>query len=97
MKNIWNCIKSKINAMLKWVKKLLGGISGDKHLHFEAGLIIAALFSLVWPMGMPVLVSAFIGAMKECWDECFGNGGDWKDWIATILGGLIIQIMVWVA
>ena len=45
-----------------------------------------------------VLFSAIAGCIKEAVDE-WRNPGSWSyaDLLATILGGLVIQIEVWIA
>lgn len=57
----------------------------DKLSHFILGFFIAA-FS-----GWIGLIIAALG--KELWDEYDYRGGDYKDFIATVVGGIIFFII----
>ena len=67
----------------------------DKLLHFIAGLLIATLCALVFNWGAwciaPVVVFA---AAKEVFDRWTTGVMDWKDFLATVVGGLIILLFV---
>lgn len=89
-------LKAIYNKLVKW----LANIPNDKLLHFIAGMIVAAFFSIVIieTAVACVLYSAFVGAIKEAVDE-WKKPGAWSyaDLLATTFGGLVIQIMVWIS
>ena len=82
------------------LKNCLAGIPHDKLLHFIAGMIVAAFFSIVIidTAVFCVVMAALVGAIKEAVDE-WKKPGAWSyaDLLATTLGGLVIQIMVWIS
>lgn len=86
--------------ILERIKGLLLSIPHDKLLHFIAGMVIAAFFSIVIieTAVFCVVMAAFVGAIKEAVDE-WKKPGAWSytDLLATTLGGLVIQVMVWVS
>lgn len=47
------------------------------------------------PIGLIFTVLTVIGVASglECKDVLYGNKWDWLDWIATILGGLVGQLI----
>lgn len=73
----------------------MASFGADKYLHFIAGLIISAFFAIVLDMPIcivPTIVAAFA---KELFDGMGLGVADWRDFTATILGGLIIQLFVY--
>lgn len=87
--------------MKQWIRKtwdklvaLVCKVPYDKLLHFVAGLIIAAFFALVvpsWRWG--AIISALVaGVAKEVFDYYTKKQVDYKDALATIIGGVVIQI-----
>lgn len=89
-------LKAIYNKLVKW----FANIPHDKLLHFIVGMIVAAFFSIVIiDTGVfCVVMAALIGAIKEAVDE-WEKPGAWSyaDLLATTLGGLVIQIMVWIS
>ena len=79
-----------MKKILERIKGLLLSIPHDKLLHFIAGGVIASFFAIV--------IGAIAGCIKEAVDE-WRKPGAWSyaDLLATILGGLVIQIEVWIA
>lgn len=74
------------------IMALLNSIGIDKYLHFIAGLIIAALFNITLDMTaciVPVFFAAFI---KEFIDSSGSGTSDWRDAVATLAGGVVIQL-----
>ena len=72
----------------------LASFGADKYLHFIAGLIVASFFCIALGMQVcivPVIVVAFA---KELFDGMGLGVADWRDFVATILGGAIIQLFV---
>ena len=53
-------------------------------------LIILKMYVCIWP----VLFVAFIKEFIDVWQD--GNF-DWIDLLATVLGGLVVQLFVWLA
>ena len=94
-KNLWQQLSGILPTWGKRIVQALANIPNDKHLHFEAGTIIAGFFTLVWPLGWPVIPVVCIGLAKEAIDEIGRGKGDWKDLLATTLGGCVVQIMLW--
>lgn len=86
--------------MFEKLKNWLAGITHDKLLHFIAGMIVAAFFSIVIidAAVFCVVMAALVGAIKEAVDE-WKKPGAWSytDLLATTLGGLVIQVMVWIS
>lgn len=89
-----------MKAMFEKLKNWLAGIPQDKLLHFIAGMVMAAFFSIVIvdTAMFCVVFSGIAGVIKEAVDE-WRKPGSWSyaDLLATILGGLVIQIEVWIA
>lgn len=65
----------------------------DKLWHVIAGLVVGAFFAIVLPVEVPLVPVIFAGAIKEFIDDWRSGGADWKDFVATVAGGAIIQIM----
>ncbi len=53
--------------------------------HFIYAIPIAYLFTILMVVGL--------ASGMEFKDKSYGNKWDWLDWLATILGGLIGQIL----
>lgn len=86
-------IKKIYNAIASY----LGRIAVDKLLHFICGMFIATFFIIVVPCTAmyAITFSAVAGVLKEWFDHYLYKGWNWYDLLATALGGLSIQIMVW--
>lgn len=86
--------------MFEKLKNWLVGIPHDKLLHFIAGMVVASFFSIVIidTAVFCVAMAAIVGAIKEAVDE-WKKPGAWSyaDLLATVLGGLVIQVMVWIS
>lgn len=84
MRKIWD-------KFVAWVLS----IPADKRLHFVCGLVIAAFFGLALGMKFCFWPVIFAAAGKEVFD-IFSSGQkfDWKDFLATLLGGLVPQVFV---
>lgn len=66
-------------------------IPTDKRLHFVAGFIISAFFAISLGMAVCIVPAVFAGFIKEFFDQWTGDQWDWKDFLATCLGGLLCQ------
>lgn len=86
-------IKKIYNAIASY----LGHIAVDKLLHFICGMLVASFFVIVVPptASLAVVFSIVIGTLKELFDHFVYKSWCWYDLLATALGGLSIQIMVW--
>lgn len=84
--------------ILKKVIDFLGTIPSDKMLHFIAGLMIVAVTAIVFPCAANyAVVSAIIaGFFKEAIDEFDYGGWSWRDILATVIGGVVMQIIIWI-
>lgn len=71
----------------------------DKILHFVVGIAITALVALFVPKATSVafLVAIIIGFIKELYDKATDGNFDFIDLFATWLGGLIVQILIWMS
>lgn len=62
----------------------------DKKLHFGAGLIIAILGGVVTDPITGIGLAIAAGIAKECYDDYHKDGSfDWRDMIATWIGGAV--------
>lgn len=85
MRKIWNRIVA-----------VLGGIKKDKLLHFIAGMLIVALLACIKTVAPFTLVFGLVaGVLKEWWDSKNGGSVEHKDVIATWLGAVVMQMLVW--
>lgn len=81
MKKIWNKIVAFFNAL-----------SADKYLHFIVGLIVAAFFNITLGMTACIVPVFFAAAIKEAIDSSGSGTSDWRDAVATLAGGAVIQL-----
>lgn len=85
--------------MKKIYEKVMGwfrGIGIDKYWHFIVGFLVAAFFNMVVGLEVCILPVIALAFLKEMYDTLKNLIPiDWWDLIATILGGLIIQIFVY--
>lgn len=84
--------------MKKIYEKVLGwfrGVGIDKYWHFIAGLVIAALFNIAFGLEVCILPVIVAGFAKEAYDLVTDYRWDWWDLAATILGGLVVQVFVY--
>lgn len=66
----------------------------DKYIHFIAGMLISIIFATFIPFGIYycIIPAILISLCKEIYDRFTYGLFDYKDLLATILGGLFIQI-----
>lgn len=92
MRNFWDKIRRFFNSAWAWLIGALGSVRRDLLYHFIAGLLIAAVFGISLGMGVWAFVPAlFAGFIKEFIDQWVGGSFDWKDLLATVLGGAILS------
>jgi len=79
-------------------------IAKDKIKHLIAGAIISAItFGLVmWIFNsqndafyISIFMASIAGYLKERYDVSKGFKGDWKDWLATFVGGLVMSLIIY--
>ena len=71
---------------------LISKVPYDKLLHFIAGLVIAAFFCITLGMKVCIVPALAAGFIKEFFDKWTSDQVDWWDFVATVAGGLVIQI-----
>lgn len=64
----------------------------DKLMHFCMGIIIASFFCITLGMKTCIVPVIFVGFAKEFFDIWTTKQWDWFDFLATCVGGLIIQL-----
>lgn len=84
---------------MKRLLQILGSIPSDKMLHFIAGMLGTAIVAVLVPRFAPIAMSVAVvaGFAKELRDEITYGGFDWYDLLATVLGGLVMQVFIWLA
>lgn len=90
-------MKDFIRKIWNWFVGLFGKIRRDRLYHFICGLIIAAFFFIVLHMNVCIVPVVFAAFIKEFFDTWTDGNFDWIDLLATVLGGLVIQLFVVVA
>lgn len=79
---------------------MLPMLSLDKSNHLNYGALVGCLAaSAAALLGLPALgiaitaavVSAAVGVGKEAYDRAHGGTTDWKDAVATFVGGLLVS------
>lgn len=92
MRNFWDKIRRFFNSAWAWLIGVLDSVRRDLLYHFIAGLLIAAVFGISLRMGVWAFVpTIFAGFIKEFIDQWGGGSFDWKDLLATVLGGAILS------
>lgn len=84
--------------MKKIYEKVMGwfrGIGIDKYWHFIIGMIVAAFFAIVMEMKLCIAPVVAVAFLKEMVDGWVYNKWSWWDFAATLLGGGIIQLFVY--
>lgn len=66
----------------------------EKYLHVIAGMFIAALFAITFNVKACIVPAFVAGFLKEFIDLWRNGPFDWKDLLATTIGGLLLQIIV---
>lgn len=84
---------------MKRLLNRLGSIPCDKMLHFIAGMLIAAIVAVLVPRFAPIAMTVAVvaGFAKELRDEIAYGGFDWKDLLATVLGGVVMQCFIFLS
>ena len=82
--------------MVKKIITTLCAIPSDKMLHFIAGLMIVAVTAIIFPCAANyAVVSAIIaGFFKEAIDKFDYGGWSWRVIAATVIGGVVMQIII---
>lgn len=85
-------MKQIVRKIWDAVVNRLCSIAFDKWLHFICGVLIAALFCITFGMKDCFVPVLFAGFGKEIFDQFTTGNFDWKDFLATCIGGLTIQL-----
>lgn len=64
-------------------------IPKDKIYHFVAGFILCVIGCIALSPIEGIGLAIIAGALKECYDQYDYDGADWKDMIATWIGGCV--------
>lgn len=77
----------------------LGNIPADIALHYIAGMIIVAVVTALFPVAADYtfLAAVVVGFIKEIYDLFTDGEFCFADFYATVLGGLTLQVLIWVA
>lgn len=74
-------------------------IPGDKIVHLLAGGVIALVTLLITENSFfAIMMATLLGAVKEWWDDK-GNGKvEFNDFLATVIGGILVVggVRLWV-
>ena len=88
--------------MKQFLYKLWNGFVGileklrrDRLYHFIFGLLIALLAVFICKWYFFVWTSIAVGLAKEFFDKWQDGNFDWIDLLATTIGGLVVQVLVW--
>ena len=84
----------KLRKIWDWIVKQLYKVPFDKWLHFIAGVLIAAFFAITLKMDVCIVPVLFAGFIKEFFDNWTTDKCDWYDFLATVIGGIVIQLFV---
>lgn len=73
---------------------LLYKVGQDKWFHFIVGLIVAAAL-VIWTgwCWSALIAAAAAGVAKEVFDVITTKVYDWKDFVATLCGGVLIWLI----
>lgn len=82
---------------MKRLFNILVSIPCDKMMHFIAGMLITAIVAVIVPRFAPIAMTVAVvaGFAKEIRDEITYGGFDWEDLLATVLGGVVMQIIIY--
>lgn len=71
-------------------------IPHDKLLHIVAGMLITLIVAIFSPLAPYAFVFGFVaGCFKELYDRFFGGTVDGNDIVATTLGSVIAQLIIY--
>ena len=84
-------MKKVTQILVSLVSKLgIKFISVDKQIHFIIGFLTSAIvLYFTKSIAAGLIVTFFLGFYKEFKDEMDYAGFDWKDLLATMIGGVI--------
>lgn len=83
MRKIWDKI-------VAWIQS----IPSDKKMHFVAGAFVSAFVCIALGFKVCIVGAVAVGLLKEAFDKWTSGEWDWWDFVATCLGGLLIQSFV---
>ena len=74
--------------------RLISKVPYDKYLHFIMGLLLTAAAYIFFGWKACIIPAVVAGLLKEAFDKWTTGQWDWWDFVATVCGGLIIQLFV---
>lgn len=87
-------MKELIRNIYEKLAQLFLSVPLDKRLHFGAGFLIATVCAIVFGMYWCIIPAVVAGGLKEAFDKYTTGQFDIWDWIATALGGALVQLLV---
>jgi len=87
-----NNLKTRIRVLYDAAVSLFCRIGYDKLWHVIAGLVIASFFCVTLRMEACIVPVVFAALVKEFFDLWTVDNWNWKDFIATLAGGAVIQL-----
>lgn len=89
----------KVYGLMKKVGEWLTDFGADRLLHLLCGLLLAFFTAMlvyhnadgnkVSAVGFSMLVTVIVGFLKEVADQNYEGESDGKDWLFTVIGGVI--------
>lgn len=82
---------------MKKIVNFILSIPYDKLLHFFIGFLIVAIFYCILPQVQyyAIVFAIIAGLTKDLYDYKSYGTFDWLDVLATALGGLLMQIVIY--
>lgn len=98
-KNIWEAIKKFFSNIFSAVAGWLEALPAARYINFILGLVLTAFIALdlpllaEWPAVPAAVLFILVGFIKTF---C-GKSVNWLNYLAGVLGALVIQIFSWIA
>ena len=87
-------LKELYFKLAKWLSDKTG-IAQDKWLHFIGGFVISIVGMILFNHApFAFLLAILVGLAKELMDDFIYGGFDFLDWLATVLGGSLILLLL---
>lgn len=92
----------KIYDFVEKINGKLASYGADRYLHLIVGMIVSFIAAVILGyngettytcVGFGLLIAIAVGFLKEVADQTFEGMSDFKDWLFTIIGGVIGSLM----